>query len=379
MDERDADLCLDAAGFRTGNRAKLLRDGAEAYPRMLEAIRRAERLVLLEMYTFAEDPTGRRFAAALSERAQAGVDVRVLYDAIGSRDATREFFGRMRAQGIHVVEFHPLHRFWLGLQHRRRNHRKLLVVDGVVAFVGGLNLARAYAPETDGGLGWRDTQVELKGPVVADLAGMFFELWARERKRDPRPDVRATEPVKPGIPARVLSSHAFLRRWEIGQNYKHALYNARERIWIANPYFLPSSKFRRALRKAVRRGVDVRILVPARSDVAPALLASQRMFAKYLKWGIRIFEWPGPMMHAKTAVIDGRWSTIGSYNIDHLSLFHNYELTSILVGGAFGGKMETMFEQDFARCHELHLDEWKKRPVVRKVLEEVSFWFRTFF
>jgi cardiolipin synthase len=252
-------------------------------------------------------------------------------------------------------------------------------VDGHTAFVGGLNLTRAYASIEKGGLGWRDTQVELQGPVVADLTAMFLELWRRERLGTPGADPLPDPAPAGGVPALVLSSHALRNRWEIGSHYRHAISQARERIWIANAYFLPSRRFQRALRLAAGRGVDVRILVPAQSDVAPALYAAQRSFARYLKSGIRLFEWSGPMMHAKTALVDGNWVTVGSYNIDHISLFRNFELTAVFVDRAVGARMEAMFEADFVQCRELKLQEWRGRGWKRKVLELFFHLFRGLF
>jgi cardiolipin synthase len=233
----------------------------------------------------------------------------------------------------------------------------------------------------DGGLGWRDTQVELQGPVVADLTAMFLELWRRERLGVPGPDPRPDPAPGPAgeVPALVLSSHARRNRWEIGSHYRYAISQARERIWIANAYYLPSGRFQRALSHAARRGVDVRILVPARSDVAPALYAAQRSFARYLRSGIRLFEWPGPMMHAKTALIDSNWVTVGSYNIDHLSLVRNLELTAVAVDREVASEMEAMFESDFAKCRELKREEWRRRGWRRRILEILCYPWRGFF
>lgn len=371
-------LCLRPAALLPGNRVLLLRDGAEAYPRMLEAIRRAERSVFLEMYIFADDPVGQRFARALAGRVRAGVDVRVVYDSAGSRDSAREFFGWMRSQGVKVLEFHPIHRSFHGFRFRRRNHRKLLVVDGRVAFVGGLNIGREYAAPADGGLGWRDTQVELKGPVVAPLARTAEVVWrqASRRKEAYRIDVVPAPPQEGGLPALVVSSLQFRTRWEIGKHYLHAIRRARERVWIANSYFLPSLTFRRELRRAARRGVDVRLLVPRQTDFPPVLYATRNLFARYLAWGVRVFEWQGPMMHAKTAVVDGAWSTVGSYNLDHLSLLHNFELTAILAGRDFGARMERMFEEDLAGSREIRPDEWRRRGWASRLAEQACYLFR---
>ncbi|MBI2931875.1 MAG: cardiolipin synthase ClsB [Planctomycetes bacterium] len=379
MKDDGSDLCVNPAILRSGNGVRLLRDGAEAYPRMLETIEAARETVFLEMYTFAEDAIGRRFMRALVERAKAGVDVRVMYDALGSRGTSREFFGALRAEGVRVLEFQPLSRGFRGFRFRRRDHRKCLVVDTRVAFVGGLNISREYAAPADGGLGWRDTQIEIEGPIVFELAGMFLELWSRERLKDALPLRPPPEARAGGAPMLMLSSQRFRDRWEIARHYRTAIRRAKERIWIANAYFLPSARFRRALKNAAARGVDVRLLVPGKSDFAPVLYAAQRLFAAYLKWGIRVFEWPGQMMHAKTAVIDGRWSTVGSYNIDHLSLVHNYELTAVVVDAAFGGQMEAMFERDFARCREIRPEGWGKRPWSRRLLEDFFYTFRALF
>ncbi|HKS16465.1 MAG TPA: phosphatidylserine/phosphatidylglycerophosphate/cardiolipin synthase family protein, partial [Planctomycetota bacterium] len=317
-------LCLRPELLRPGHRLTLHRDGGEAYPRMLAAIRGARHSVLLEMYTFAGDATGRIFADALAGGASAGLDVRVLYDAVGSRTTPGSFFGELRARGVKVAEFHPLARWLAGFGLGRRNHRKLLVVDGRVAFIGGLNISNEYAATAEGGLGWRDTLVEIEGPSVLDQLRTFMDLWTRIRRNDPPlpvvpegPALQASQARPAGAgsgSARVLtvSSQRRRDRWEIARHYRHAIEQARDSVWIASAYFLPSLRFTRSLRAARRRGVDVRLLLPGRTDFAPVLYGMQRLFTSHLLAGLRIFEWPGPMMHAKTMVVDGTWSTVGS-------------------------------------------------------------------
>ncbi|MBI4564091.1 MAG: cardiolipin synthase ClsB [Planctomycetes bacterium] len=365
--------------LRPGHRLTLHRDGAEAYPRMLQAIRDAQQSVLLETYLFADDATGRRFADALAERAKAGIDVRILYDAVGSRTTDHAFFGDLRARGVKVVSFHPLVRWFAGLTFGRRNHRKLLVVDGRVAFVGGLNISREYASTADGGLGWRDTLVEIEGPCVLELQGTFLELWTRVRKKDPPLLSRSPAPVSEGARVLAVSSQHLRDRWEIARHYRHAIEQARERVWIASAYFLPSLRFSRRLRAARQRGVDVRLLVPGRTGFAPVLYAMQRLFTSHLLASMRVFEWPGPMMHAKTMVVDGTWSTVGSYNIDHLSGVHNYELIVVVCDADFGRRMTSMFEEDFARSREITRDTWRNRGWGRRILEHLSYQFRNVF
>jgi cardiolipin synthase len=371
-------FALRLEDLRHGNRIDLLRDGARAYPRMLEAIAGARQFILLETYIFSDDFVGQRFARALASKAREGVDVRVIFDCLGSKATPREFFGWMRSQGIRVQAFHPIRPFLHGIRYRSRNHRKVLIIDGRTAFVGGLNLSREYAPLEDGGGGWRDTEIELEGPAAAELARLSLEFWPEEKKRHPAPRIRIVEPqaLENGSPVMILGSSRLLDRFKISRNLRFAFRQARRRIWIANPYFLPNRALRGVLRRAALRGVDVRLLVPRVSDVPPAHFAAQRLFERYLKWGIRIFEWPGPMMHSKTAVIDTEWSTVGSYNMDPLSMLLNDELTAVMFNRDFGVRLEAMFAEDFEACKELTLEVWQKRGLLRRFAEKIFYVFR---
>jgi cardiolipin synthase len=362
-----------------GNRIQILRDGGRAYPRMLAAIASAERSIIMEMYTFADDFIGRQFARALAFRAEAGVEVRVLYDSVGSRSTPREFFGWMRSRGIRVQAFHPLHPFPLVLGHRSRNHRKVLVIDGRVAFLGGLNLAKEYAPIDQGGGGWRDTELEIEGPASEYLARLSLDYGSsdgeRLRQTTIRRSLRGTR-VDPGSPLLILGSPKLSDRRAISRHLRFAFRQASRRIWIANPYFLPSRPLRGELRRAARRGVDVRLLVPRSSDVPAFQFASERLFDRYLRWGLRIFQWQGPMMHAKAAVIDGLWATVGSYNLDALSLSLNDELVAIVPDRDFGRRLEGMFEEDFRGSSELTLRDWRNRGQLRRLAEKFFYLFR---
>lgn len=353
-----------------GHRVLLLRNGREAYPRMLEAIRGARQHVLLETYIFAEDTWGLQFRAALCGRAQAGVPVRVMYDSLGCSDVSRTFFGEMRQAGCWVNEFNPIHGMF-DPRRRRRNHRKLLVVDGRVAFVGGLNIANEYAEL------WRDTAVEIRGPIVADLAYMFLTIWQREERRPPGVPTPPYPPADGPVRACALSSDRFKDRWKLARTYRNAIARAKKRVWISNAYFVPSGKFLRAIRLAARRGVDVRVIVPMKTDILPIYYATRALFSRLLRWGVRLFEWKGAMMHAKTGVIDGEWATVGSYNIDHISLMRNLELSVVFVDRAFGAEMERMYEEDLRNCREVTLDEWRRRAGRHRFLEWFFFLFRT--
>jgi cardiolipin synthase len=368
-------LCRPDVAVIPGNAVELLCGGEEVLPAMLDAIGRARRSVDVEMYTFASDSVGRRFARALAERAQEGIRVRVLVDAAGCRQTPRSFFGWMRERGVRVQGVNPIRKFLLhGPLFRWRDHRKLVVVDDDAAFVGGLNLSRDYAPVREGGCGWRDAAVRVRGPVVDALSASFEKFWRDGARATPPPDPACSPPAG-DVPSMLLESRP-VGPGPFAAVFRHAVNQARRRIWIANPYFLPPRSFRKALRRAARRGVDVRLLLPRRSDSPIALRASQRSYANYLRSGIRLFEWPGAMMHSKAAVIDGLWSTIGSYNIDPLSLLINRELNVVLLGASTGNTFEGMFEKDFACAEEIDAEGWKVRGAWRRFTENLCASFR---
>lgn len=356
------------AALVSGNRVELLRDGTQAYPRMMEAIGGATHSVLVEMYTFASDASGWLFARALADRARSGIQVRVLYDGVGCRDTSTELWSHLRLAGASVTAFRPPG--WFSL--RRRDHRKMIVVDGKTAFVGGLNLADEYAA------GWRDTQAEIEGPAVADLCRLFQETWEREED-DPlwRPDPPTRSAPVGTAPVALFSANLWSSRRSIAAAYLQAFRKAARRIWIANAYFIPGVTLRRALKEAARRGVDVRVLVPGETDAWPVHHASRHAFAGLLKAGVRIFVWQGPMMHCKTAVVDGFWSTVGSYNLDHLSLVRNQELAVVIEEAGVGAAMERMYEEDLAQAQEVSREDWGRRPFSAKLLENFWHFFRS--
>jgi len=230
----------------------------------------------------------------------------------------------------------------------------MLIADDT-GLVGGLNIATEYASLADGGMGWRDTMVKISSPAVSELVRLFLDLWER-------PQIRHGSRGELCFARQALGC-------EIAAEYRAAVNSARRTVWIANPYFLPSASFRRALRKAAKNGVDVRIMVPARSDVSPVLWAAQCSYERYLQWGIRLFEWTGPALHAKMAVIDGEWSTVESFNLDHQSLLHNLEITVVVVDRTFGHQVEAVFKEDFSQCRELFVATWRARGLDRQLRE----------
>lgn len=413
---------------------ELLRNGAEAYPAWLEAIASAQDEILLEIYWFESDRTGWRFANALIERARAGCDVFVLYDAIGSLGTDRAMFAAIEAAGGKVLEFHPVapwrKRFRLD-RVTLRDHRKLLVVDATVGFTGGMNICDKNAPREEGGEGWRDDAVKVTGPAVLEMRALFFDTWLRlggpaprrgaavvrrARKalvaaarqqaaslpppalsdshspvrwrerlyraaRISRPGTEitkspvATMDVMPRI--RVLGHDAWGARRSIRNMYLRHIRNAREKILIRNSYFVPDNRVRRALERAARRGVEVRVIVPARSDVPAVAYAGRALYASLMRAGVHIHEWLDGMMHAKTAVIDD-WATVGSYNLDYRSLRYNLEINVAVRDPSFAAQVEQSFRADLAHCREIDPVAWARRPFLQKVLEWLHYLVRQF-
>jgi cardiolipin synthase len=366
------------------NSVRLLVDGPATYVAMLEAIDAARRHIHLETYIFNEDEIGRRFADALMSKSRAGLEVRVIFDSLGSRSSSTEFFDDMKSAGIGVVEFHPVNPAKGGnpLNLNARDHRKLLVIDGAVAFTGGLNLDRNYASGSRarrranaGAAGWRDTHVELRGPAVAGFQRLFLKNWKEEggsalgdeSRFFPRLQAHGTHLV------RVLSATGGDGEVSpIRIAYGLAMDAASRRIWITQSYFGPDPDFLRTMREAAARGVDVRIIVTGVSDAPLLLNVSRSCYEDLLKAGVRIYESPAVMLHAKTAVIDGVWSTVGSSNLDYRSFIHNYEVNAAIVGRDFGAEMERLFRDDMAHSREITPEQWERRSLLERIKEALS-------
>ncbi len=343
-----------------GNALRLLQNGAENYPAWLEAIAAATRSIDFENYIIASDATGRRFRDALVERARAGVRVRVLYDWMGCLTKTRPGFWRpLREAGGDVRCFNrprldsPFG--WLS-----RNHRKSLTIDGVVGYVAGLCIGDVWVGDAKRGIqAWRDTGVEIRGPAVADLDIAFGQSWAFAGGGA---SVGAmAEPELAGdIALRVIGSKpATMGLYRFDQLIA-AL--ARGRLWLTDAYFVGTTAYVQALIDAARDGVDVRLLVPGASDIPVAKALSRAGYRALLEAGVRVFEWDGPMLHAKTAVADGRWARIGSTNLNLASWAGNWELDIAVEDEAFAAQMERMFERDLEHATEIVLDRKRVLP-----------------
>lgn len=364
--------------FVPGNTVRLLRDGRQAFPAMLDAIAQARRQVLLEMYWFDSDHIGRRFAEALSQACRRGVEVAVIYDSVGSIAADRGMFAALEAEGARVLEFNPIapwrqrSRFTFS-RLSRRDHRKLLVVDGSVGFTGGINLAKAWAPPEDQGGGWRDDMMQITGPAVNGLSHCFHRVWRRHDMPSiahlhaaPLPELAERRL----LPVRILGERYFRHRHEIAKDYVARVLAAKRNVYIANAYFLPDGFVRRALIHAAQRGVDVRVIVPAHSDVEPVKFAARAQYGRLLSGGVRIYEWQTGMFHAKTAVVDGQWCTTGTFNFDYMSLRYNLEVNASVLDSELAAEVERSFCEDLIGSKEIQQRDVEMRPLAERFLEQ---------
>ena len=342
--------------------------GQDLYDDMLAAIEGAKRQILLETYIWKGDEVGERFKAALVAAADRGVDVHVIYDAFANL-VVSPMFKRFPPQ-LKVLRY-PVYNAGLTpfvLRRYGRDHRKILVVDDEVAFVGGYNIGTAYATE------WRDTHVRLTGPAVWDLRRAFADFWNLNRhrlvRRNARPLLMETPSEwEPRI--RVHRNVPRLWMFPIRAMYLEAVDKATGNVWLTAAYFIPDQDFVDTLRSAARRGVDVRLLVPLKSNHIVADWISRGYFSQLLAAGVRIFRYRDAMVHAKTATIDGNWSTVGTANVDRLSLQGNYEINLEIIDRGQAEVMEEIFLTDQSNALELTVDEWEARDVHRKFTEAV--------
>lgn len=366
--------------WRPGCEVAVLRGGGAAYPAMLAALAGARHSICLETYILEPDVTGDRFKAVLIERALAGVAVRVIYDAVGSFMLPSNWVADLRAAGCEVLAFNPIAQWRRRFRLSHRDHRKILVVDDEVAFTGGLNIGNEYAAIADGGLGWHDVHCRVTGPIVLDLARMFRRTWVRAGGRRYRP-IPPSADAPPGLGTtftRLIDNTRRRQRANVRRTYLHVLRTARERVLLENAYFLPDRGLRRAMARAVRRGVEVAVIVPGRSDVRLVEWASLYVLRGLARNGIKVLRWRGIMMHAKTAVVDAIWSTIGSYNIDSQSRFNNLEVTVEILDPAIGAELVADFQRDVANCDAYDVATWDRLPWWRKALAWLAFRFRRF-
>jgi cardiolipin synthase len=369
----------------SANKVTLLIDGPATYRAMFGAMRAARQSINIEFYIVQDDEVGREFAEVLLERRAAGVAVNLIYDALGSFKTSKDYFERLRQAGVQVVAFHPIsavaaRKPWK-LNHR--DHRKQVIVDGRTVILGGINIDDVYAESSAGSGGsssigsgsarsgdkeqkqggWRDTDVQIDGPAVAQFQQLFLETWA-EQKGPPLAPETYLPPAAPAGTETVRAigtspddsfSHSYL-------TFIAALTYAQKQVLITNAYFVPDPQLIDALIEATRRGVDVRMILPSTTDSRAAAYAAHSHYEKLLRGGVRIFERRGALLHAKAVVVDGVWSRVGSSNLDWRSAVNNDELDAVIISREFAAEMINAYRGDEGKSEEITLEAWQNRP-----------------
>jgi cardiolipin synthase len=385
---------ITGSPFSVGNKVTLLQDGPATYKSMFEALQAARSHIHLEMYIIEDDEVGQRFADALIAKRKQGVQVVLIYDSVGSLATPKEYFQRLQDAGVDTLEFNPVNPLAAkaGWQLNQRNHRKLLIVDGKVAFLGGINISGVYssgsltagsrssAKKTDGEKTdkrdqrpWRDTQIRVEGPVVAELQKTFIEAWQKQ-KNEPPPTKNPFPPLKPEgkETVRVVAGWADETVSAVYVTLLSAINSAESEILLTIAYFVPDPQLMGALKDASKRGVDVKIILPSYTDFWAVFHAGRSHYDELLEAGVKIYERQDRVLHAKTALVDGVWSTIGSTNLDWRSLLHNHELNAVVLGTEFGAQMHAMFERDLAASQQITLEQWRKRPIAHRLKEAAA-------
>lgn len=367
-----------------GNKLTLLQNGPDTYRAMFTAIEGARDHINLETYIFDDDEAGREFSDRLLRRQAAGVQVNIIYDSVGGILNGPGFIQRLRDGGIQVLEFNPINPLatrggdWLL---NNRDHRRQLVIDGRIAFTGGVNISDTYSsspgqrarktPENDQPtVGWRDTHIRMEGPVVAEFQKLFLDTWARQkgeplaaRNYFPALEVRGDEIVR-AIGSTPDDPHSLIYLTLLS-----AIAHAEREVHLMIAYFAPDRQLLHALTDAASRGVDVRLVLPSKSDSGAIFHLGRSYYSKLMRGGVRIHERRGAIMHAKSACIDGVWCTIGSTNLDWRSFLHNDEINAVIVGRDFAAQMDAMFAADLAQSETITRERWRKRGVLNRLKE----------
>jgi len=359
----------------TGNQVLLLQDGPATYQAMFAAIQAARDHINLETYIFEDDEVGQRFAQALIDKQHQGVQVNVIRDSVGTIGTPVAFFQRLADNGIHVLEFNPVNpaagqKEWALNQ---RDHRKLLIVDGRTAFLGGINISSVYSggsfrqssrTHPDGSPTWRDTDLQLTGPVVAEFQKLFLATWKNQKGEPlpaknyfPKPEIAGKQVV------RAIGSSPDEPYSLIYATLLSAIGSAETSVHLTNAYFVPDPQLLAALEAAAGRGVDVVLILPSQTDSWLVFHAGRGYYDRLLRSGVKIYERQGVILHSKTALIDGVWATVGSTNLDWRSFLHNYELNAVVLGPDFGHQVQAMFDKDLAASDRITLEQWERRPL----------------
>ncbi len=351
-----------------GNRVQLFSEGDAAFEAMWAAIARARTSVLQSTYVLEPDRVGLRTLELLTQAAARGCEVALVFDYFGSFHLDDAHLDPLRRVGGRVYSYNPM---WRGPSRRSRlvrNHLKILVIDGEIGFCGGLNVAEEYAGKEHGSGLFRDTLLRLEGPCAVDLAQLVASVVSEISGRAPKLPPPADSQVD-GALVQILQSRVRRRRRGIQRALRMTLTHAVERCWLTSPYFVPPPRLMRALVRAARSGVDVRVLTAGRTDVPLVRRASRHLYGRLLEAGVRIFEMQGRTLHAKTAAIDGVYASVGSFNLDHWSDRRNLEVNVSVLDRRLAGALERDFEGDLAISEEVRLERWRRRRPIERALD----------
>jgi cardiolipin synthase len=371
----------------TGNQVRLLQDGPATYQAMFAAIMAAQDHINMETYILDDDEVGQRFAQAFIAKQAQGVQVSLIRDSVGTLDTPTEFFQQLTDSGVRVLEFNPINPLVSSKEWalNQRDHRKLLIVDGRTAFLGGINISGVYSSgsfrrhsrsqtgsDPERGPAWRDTDLQLQGPVVAELQKLFLATWEKQ-SGEPLPDKNYFPPpehVGPHV-VRAIGSAPDEPFSLIYATLLSAIGSAEASVNITNAYFAPDPQLLDALEAAAQRDVDVNLILPSQTDSWLVFHAGRNYYDRLLRAGVKIHERQGVILHSKTALIDGVWATVGSTNLDWRSFLHNYELNAVVLGPEFGKQVQAMFDKDLAASEAITLEQWQRRPLDLRLKE----WF----
>ena len=392
----DKHLALEAeivgSPLVVGNKVELLVDGPVTYSAMFTAIASAKDHINMETFIIEDDEIGRHFAEVLTAKQRSGVQVNLIYDSVGSSSTPKVFFKPLIEAGANVLEFNPINPLHArkGWEFNRRDHRKLLIIDGQTAFVGGVNISSVYSSGSFGRgssersksgkdeTPWRDTHLHMSGPVVSEFQKLFIATW-NEQQGEPLA-------FKNYFPQLVNQGNDVVRA--IGSSPEEpysqmyvtllsAINSAETQIFLTNAYFVPDPQLLSALKDAVGRGVDVRLLLPEKTDSVMVFYASRSYYDELLSANVKIYQKQDALLHAKTAVVDGVWSTIGSTNLDWRSFTNNQEINAVVLGQGFGEQMQALFEKDLDSSKQISLEDWRNRSLSVRIKERAArFWAR---
>jgi len=371
---------IGGSALMLGNKVTLLQDGPATYVAMFAAIRAAKDRIDVESYIIEDGEIGQQFAQLLLERQAHGVQVNVMYDSAGTFSTGKAYFDRLTKAGVQVVEFNPVNPLAAGQawSPNHRDHRKLLIVDGAVAFLGGINISSVYSSGStfrrgerrgNPASGWRDTDIQVEGPVVAEFEKLFGQSWEKQRGKPLTERATATSPARGNEIVRAIGSTPDDEFSLVYLTLISAITNAEKQVFITNAYFVPDPQLMKALLDAAARGVDVRLVLPSQSDSPPAYHAGHSYYTQLLQAGVKIYERRGSTLHVKTAIVDGVWSLVGSSNLDWRSALDNDEINAVILGREFGAQMQAVYMKDMQASDEIDLHNWERRPVMMRLKE----------